>query len=110
MMMIGGFDIVLSGEPSPHDLGLIVGALRSKWPNLVVQRDGAPFGNIFVYRDTSAVTSWRDDGATEDNGDSMLHVLRGHDSITFVVAAGESETRDLAELAIAVLRASRTSK
>lgn len=39
---------------------------------------------FFVYRNEAAVASWDEDGRTDDNDPTMIHVLIGSDSFTFV--------------------------
>ncbi|MBX3227096.1 MAG: hypothetical protein KF837_07280 [Labilithrix sp.] len=47
---------------------------------------------LFVYRTRSDFESWIEKGATDENSDTMIHVILGEQSTTLVTAGPESET------------------
>ncbi len=122
--MIGGRDIVLPGATEADEAKLIIDILRPRWPNLVVQdaNSDVPYSHeeleghpvqlreFFVYRDQTAFASWVKDGATDDNSDSLLHMIIEPDAITFVVREGESETGQLANYIVSVLSEQRAAR
>ena len=105
--MIGGWDTVLAGS-GPDDEGVfIVSELRREWPHLRVQDVDADdtvvpdspaithMLEFFVFRSPSDFDSWMADGATEANDDTMIHIILGPASTTFVSAGRGSATHRL---------------
>lgn len=102
--MIGGRDLVLTGAPADGEIAFVVERLRTVWPELVVQDanrvvavppdapDVAAMREIFAYRSRTDFEAWRGAGATPENADSMIHVIIGQDSATFVTAEPPAET------------------
>jgi hypothetical protein len=102
--MIGGKDTVLPGAGPADEGEFIVGKIRSQWPDLVVQdaaqEDAIAFNDpavgtmveFFVYRSQADYESWTTDGASETNGDTMIHVILGPSSTTFVTEGQGSAT------------------
>jgi len=102
--VIGGRDLVLAGASVHGELAFVVERLRTVWPDLVVQDaeravavspdapEVAAMREIFAYESRNAFETWRDAGATQQNADSMIHVILGHDSATFVTAEPPSQT------------------
>jgi hypothetical protein len=120
--VIGGTDFVLPGKPIRDEAFFVLRALRAEWPQLVVQEAdqsvtepvGSPnlwkraLREFFVYRSAADHASWQQQGATAENGDTMMHVLLTKDGITLVADStpSSSTARVAAELLVA-LRAQR---
>lgn len=102
--MIGGCDMVLAGSGPPDEGVFLVSVLHRIWPDLVVQDASADdvvtpedpsIANItefFAYRSLADFRSWAADGASDANGDTMIHAILGPKSTTFVTEAAGSET------------------
>lgn len=113
--MIGGEDIIIQGKPRPDDLLTIVQFMAYAWPEAIVEdahsgssvpvrsflgplRPGGPShlpGEFFVYKDEESLRSWEESGATEENGDDMIHFLIGSETITCVVGRLGSGSAEL---------------
>lgn len=109
--MIGGADIVISRPVDDDGKGALVRLLLAAWPDAIVEdaeTDEAPSplsrlrasalpAELFVYRDARALDAWEEHGGTDDNVDSMIHVMLGPTTVTCVVDPREgSETRAIA--------------
>ena len=104
--MIGGEDLILPGKPRPDDGDFMLRYLSYAWPDAIVEDAASPNcmpircllpmlrapapREFFVYRNEASFGSWQQTGATNDNGDEMIHVLIGSDEITCVVDRQDS--------------------
>jgi hypothetical protein len=116
--MIGGEDIVIERGNADRSLlfEAIAQATSESWPALIVQdaatgdtyasiRD-VPFGalsEMILYRDASSEEAWRTDGATEENYETMIHVLVGDNSVTVVVGENRGEISMIVERLMSVV-------
>jgi hypothetical protein len=104
MQMIGGHDIVLRTELPDEAADGAVRVVRAFWSEAVAEDadtgetlsrvpDGARGvpGEVLVYRDEAARHSWTGKGATPENLNLMVHIIRGSDSMTLVVDDPSSE-------------------
>ena len=117
--MIGGMDVTLAGPTSPAEMLLALKYLHGRWPKAIAEDQYdhrltwsyiPPLSaglELFVFRDPAAAESWRESGATEENSDSLVHLIFEPDCLTLVVDSGASETRRLADELIALLRQNR---
>src|SRR5262245_61629811 len=102
--MIGGEDIILPGKPRPDDWDSIVRYLSRAWPDAILEdaagtepmpiralwsRAPSP-REFFVYRNGQSFHSWQAQGATDDNGEDMIHVVIGNHEITCVIDRRDS--------------------
>lgn len=109
--MIGRADIVVPRPVEDDGKSAILRVLLAAWPNAVLEdaegveepaelarfESGAMTDEVFVYRDAAALEAWNEDGGTDDNADSMIHLLLGPTAITCVVDHREgAETRAIA--------------
>jgi hypothetical protein len=106
--MIGGADIVVAGVGATGEGPFIVSLLGESWRDLVVQDASADHAvapsdasvaqmrEFFVYRSRADFESWMQDGASDENGDTMIHVILGRQSTTMVTARAGSQTHGLA--------------
>lgn len=95
--MIGGQDIVMRiGAPS--QLEGAVRLITSRWDQAVIEdaETGAAVDwrslsvrplppELLIYRNTQARESWATEGSAPGNCNSMIHVLRQANEVTFVV-------------------------
>jgi hypothetical protein len=105
----------------PQDADLVLWTMRNEWPNGLVQAgdstEALPFPSIrfpikgpvelIIYRDAAAFESWRLDGATPENQNTMMHLLVGPDSLTIVVDREDSPLASLAREMIELLTRDR---
>ncbi|WP_437610718.1 hypothetical protein WMF20_03660 [Sorangium sp. So ce834] len=119
--MIGGADIVLYGQTKAHDTDLLVRAIRTEWPNAVIQHadkeNGVPIrefhfpvigpAELIVYRDNASYQSWTSKGAAADNQDAMIHLIVADDNVTLVVDRPDSALADMARELLVSLRPNR---
>lgn len=99
--MIGGADVVLEYPGvmrASGGLDIAVRCIAARWPDFVIQ-DAAgggrfdsyreiPFASlaeVFVYRDSNALESWRVLGADASNANSMVHLIADDRGLTIVV-------------------------
>lgn len=105
--MIGGYDIVVPHAPHQRAAFFIICYLRTRWPELVVQRaddaDALPFDDeheaaicgsreFFVYATREAFGWWQTNGAATEYEDTMVHVMLGAESTTIVTSGPGSFT------------------
>jgi hypothetical protein len=102
--VIGGVDATLPGSGAPGEGEFVVLFLKQVWPDLVVQDASADeavlpadptiagMAEFFVYRSRAAFESWAKEGASEENSDTMIHVILGPESTTFVADRVGAET------------------
>jgi hypothetical protein len=91
--MIGGFDKVLWVDENAPAADLILRIVRRHWPNFVFQDaeedqplDAAKSSGLthlaarefFLYRDTEAAQEWLHAGATDNNKNTLIHVILGN--------------------------------
>jgi hypothetical protein len=121
--MIGGADMVLSGRTTSREADLILRALRTEWPDGMVQRadeaDAKPLrelrfpiverGEFIVYRDRENSTAWREKGATPENADAMIHFIVADDCVTVVIDRADSPLARLAKDILSSLANNRAS-
>lgn len=127
--MIGGEDIVIHGAPRPDDWGTIVRFMSYAWPEAIVEDansgDVVPIGGslaaplgieeatarrrgeFFVYKNGQSLRSWEESGATEENGDDMIHFLMGPQTITCVVGHLDSPSAALVDQLCAMVERKR---
>jgi len=90
-MLPGGEDIFFKAADPISHRPTVVAIIRGLWGEaaIIEDADGGPLWEgtkeILAYRNAKAFLSWQSDGANGDNGDDMLHVLLGQDTITCVV-------------------------
>jgi hypothetical protein len=108
--MIGGNDIIYPRRLSSEMLDFTLRMFRAFWPNAVMEDQDAlspqtideairnTLGGpecFMVYPDKSAYDSWVDVGLDPSNGDTMIYVLMGEDSTTFVVSDSLPKTPEM---------------
>lgn len=85
-MEIGGQDFWIEGHFEDSSIPSILRWIASRWPEAVVElSDGTDLGiqsviqnplalpcELFIYRDTEALESWNELGATSDNAELLL--------------------------------------
>jgi hypothetical protein len=91
--MIGGSDKILWVDENAPAGELILRVVRQHWPSFVFQNadedqplDAAQSagltqptgGEFFLYRTTEAAQDWLHSGATENNKNTMIHVILGN--------------------------------
>lgn len=95
--MIGGHDISF---PTQAPAAFVDGAIRHAlivWKEALLEDadtgellDGDFVGvpvprEIFIYKNSAARDSWAKNGAVSENANSMIHMIRGAQSVTLVV-------------------------
>jgi hypothetical protein len=96
--MIGGRDIIYPHGLSGQALDFVQRCVRGVWNKSVVEMDSMhPTISVFFYKDHQAFQSWKEDGATPENDDTMIHLLSESGETTFVVASTQPETRKMVE-------------
>lgn len=111
--MIGGHDILFPTETSAETTEGVIRLALAFWQEAVVEdaETGEILGRavvgvtelpqeVLIYRDACARDSWAKSGAVPENANSMIHVIRGTDSVTIVV--DEPATAEMASLLDAV--------
>ncbi len=96
--MIGGHDISFHTETSAQATEGTIRILRASWRNSVVENaeTGEFLGPVFfgfeelpsevlIYKNAAAHDSWAAHGATPENANLMVHIIRGENSMTLVV-------------------------
>jgi hypothetical protein len=96
--MIGGHDVAFPASSPAQAMEGVVRLVCAAWPGAVVENaetgellSGQLLGvrespsEVLVYRNDAARNSWAADGATADNVNSMVHIIRGEQSITLVI-------------------------
>jgi hypothetical protein len=99
--MIGGADIVIEYPGvmrASGGLDIAVRRIAARWPDFVIQDATAgnrfdsysqiPFASlseVFVYRDSLALESWKELGADPSNANSMVHLIADDCGLTIVV-------------------------
>jgi hypothetical protein len=91
---IGGYDFVLP-KLTPKERDRAMAVVRDTWPEMI--REVVPEGasarvEMFVYRDEEARQAWVEHGATDETGDTMLHLIFEAHQTTLVAHAKDSET------------------
>ena len=91
--MIGGSDKVLWVDETAPASELILRVVRRHWPSFVYQDAEAdePLGvaesssltqparrEFFLFRSSEAAQDWRRSGATDDNKNTLIHVILGN--------------------------------
>ena len=91
--MIGGSDIVLWVDETAPAAELILRVIRQHWPSVVFQNadDDQPLDTakssgltqpvgreFFLYRTAEAAQDWLQLGATDDNKNTLIHVILGN--------------------------------
>jgi len=112
-MTIGGSDTVIDGAPALGEGRFIVTWLKSKWPALLVEdvdadapvaHDAPSVGQMaefFVYESRKAFETWTASGRTDQNDDSMIHVLLGDTSTTLVHSRASTLAKSLRDAIVA---------
>ena len=87
-MQIGGKDVTVS-IGAHVDTALVCQTIATFWPDGVVQvlPDIQGLEEYFIFKTDADRQSWDNNGLTEDNKDTLIHVLHNHlaQQITFVV-------------------------
>lgn len=113
--------MVLEGPTSSDDADFLVRGIRSLWRSALIQPATAyatvpihAFNypvttpvELLIYRDAASLASWQADGATDDNQDSMVHVIVSDRSITLVVDRHDSSLADAVRGILDALRRNR---
>jgi hypothetical protein len=109
--MIGRTDVVIPRPVEDDGKRAILRILLAAWPGAIFEdaesdEEPAELGGLdldaltdefFVYRDAAALQAWDQEGGTDDNLDSMVHLLLGPVAVTCVVDHREGgETRAIA--------------
>jgi hypothetical protein len=120
--MIGGSDKVLWVAEEAPAAELILRVVRQHWPRFVFQNadDAEPmdatksFGlpqpagcEFFLYRTAEAAQDWLQSGATDDNKDTLIHVILGTRrkpdlGLRSVTLVGDDWTAELATILVDV--------
>lgn len=123
--MIGGSDKVLWVDENAPAADLILRVVRQHWPSFVFQNadddqplDAAKSSNLtqpagrefFLYRTAEAAQDWLQSGATDDNKNSLIHVILGNRrkpalGLRSVTLVGDEWTGELAAILVDVQRA-----
>ncbi len=96
--MIGGIDLTLSCDDPDRALRSALAVLSKQWKQCIIEdavtaTDLSPIeiskiplpAELLVYCDESSQQSWQNDGATPENCNRMVHLIRGDAGLTVVV-------------------------
>jgi hypothetical protein len=89
--MPGGADIVVPGRATERQAEDALTCLRVHWPEAVVAdhryspETSRVWREVFIHENEAAVEAWDKDGGVEQNMGTLIHVLFGETSTTFVV-------------------------
>ncbi len=89
--MIGGADIVVPGRATERQAEDALQCLRAHWPEAqVADHRYAPeasrvWREVFIHENEAALEAWENEGGTEQNMGTLIHILFGETSTTFVV-------------------------
>lgn len=90
-MTPGGNDITIPAKPTTFLREFVETFFKRRWRRCVVEKD--PLSDeFFFYRDGAAMAAWDREGLTAATADTMVHVLYGDESTTFVVEPPPSVT------------------
>jgi hypothetical protein len=100
--MIGGTDIVLPARGGLAAMGASLREIQRMWPEAVVEDalsgrrvrsyeplPGVPPQEAFVYQTEAIAQAWDEQGAAPSLENTMIHLLRGKDTLTIVVDRAE---------------------
>lgn len=85
-MEIHGSDIIVDNPNKVKStISNIIKIIRIWWPDLVVEIDDISKDGVFVYENNDAQEAWREQGWTELNDKTMIHIIWDENRMTFVI-------------------------